>query len=141
MLSVFGCGVQDYPKPPGRDGRIVFAALQTRGMNESTVASVKAGGFEVAGVTQGVEYFVDKAEWSEADNYFCTEEAYYYPPGPVSFYASHPAGGRLRVDGGETLLDYESDGNTDLIVAEKKNVQASDSEVGLEAWMRRRTMM
>lgn len=132
MLSVFGCGVQDYPEAPGRDGRIVFAALQTRGMNESTVASVKAGGFEVAGVTQGVEYFVDKAEWSEADNYFCTEEAYYYPPGPVSFYASHPAGGRLRVDGGETLLDYESDGNTDLIVAEKKNVLASDSEVGLE---------
>ena len=132
LLSAVCCTVPDGPASEDRSGRIVFAALQTRTITESTVADVKAGGFEVAGVTQGVAYFVDKAEWSEKDGWFTTEAAYYYPPGPVSFYAAYPAEERIRVEGGEALLDYESDGSTDLIAAVRENVRASEGEVGLE---------
>lgn len=119
------------PDKDASGGRIVFAAMETRAVSESTVSSVKAGGFEVAGVTQGVTYFVDKAEWSEQDGWFSTEKAYYYPPGAVSFYAAHPAGDRIRIENGQARLDYESDYQTDLVAALRENVTASSEEVGL----------
>ena len=75
-------------------GRIVFAAASSKTITESTAATVQSGGFNVVAqvitINERTTYFNDHAEWSASENWFATENDYYFPASPLTFYAVHP---------------------------------------------------
>lgn len=117
----------------------MFSALPSKSFTESTAASVQEGGFNVAAQLVGaggrVDYFNEKAVWSEPDSWFETADAYYYPSAPLSFYAVHPVAVPIEYisspGGNLPVLNYSSDHDTDLIVAVEENVIASSGGVAL----------
>ncbi len=120
-------------------GKIVFAAAQSKSISESTAATVQAGGFNVVAqvVTAGgrTTYFNDHAEWSVSENWFATENDYYFPASPLTFYAVHPQSYEIEFmqhnKGPLPCFSFTSDGDADVIAACRNDVSATDEKVAL----------
>ncbi len=120
-------------------GRIVFAAASSKTITESTAATVQSGGFNVVAqvitINERTTYFNDHAEWSASENWFATENDYYFPASPLTFYAVHPKsyeiGFKQNNKGPLPIFSFISDGVADVIAATKNNVSATDEKVAL----------
>lgn len=120
-------------------GRIVFAAVSSKTITESTAATVQSGGFNVVAqvitINERTTYFNDHAEWSASENWFATENDYYFPASPLTFYAVHPKsyeiGFKQNNKGPLPIFSFISDGVADVIAATKNNVSATDEKVAL----------
>ena len=120
-------------------GRIVFAAASSKSITESTAATVQAGGFNVVAqvvtVNGRTTYFNDHAEWSASENWFATENDYYFPASPLTFYAVHPKSYEIEFLQGNKgplpCFSFTSDGVADVISAYRNSVSATDEKVAL----------
>ena len=112
-------------------------ASSTRAFTEATADGVQAdeNGFKVAGVlSDNSVSFNEAAKWSAADNFYRTDNDYYYPDAPatISFFAAYPAATEIAVAEGVASIAYTQNPDTDLIVAKKADVAAQGSSVALE---------
>ncbi len=120
--------------PVAEAGLITFGVSElvaTKAVSESTGETVKATGFNVAGVTSdGVKYFNELATYSSGS--YLTAKNYYYPSGKtMDFYAVHPINEDIILNGAEASVEYSQSKYEDLIVAKKTSVTAQAGDVEL----------
>ena len=121
----------------GEPGAIKFGVsglVATKAVSESDANTVQASGFNVAGlVDETTVYFNELASFDAVNGNYATATQYYYPSGKtVNFYAVHPVNREITVaaDGAVTVT-YVQTNTEDLIVAQRSDVAASDSDVAL----------
>lgn len=115
------------------DKAIIFADdfVVTKAYAENTAEQVREGGFNAACLAGDATVFNEKVEYDGLSSAYRTKsKAYYYPSsGKVDFFCVFPSSNTIGKNGGEVTLSYAQNSGTDLLVARRTGIGASDTAV------------
>lgn len=106
--------------------------IATKAYSENTAEQVRENGFITACLTaDGTAVFNEKVEYDGSFSAYRTQsKQYYYPSaGTVDFFCAFPASNSIGISGGEVTLSHSQDPDTDLLVAKRTGIGASDTAV------------
>lgn len=109
--------------------------VETKAFSETTVSTLQGDGFNVAAIIDADgDAMFNKAVAYESTTglYTVPNEHYYYPnTGTMSFYAAHPLGQAITINGGAASLAYSQNADIDLVAAKATAVAKQPTAVML----------